>query len=276
MEYEKMSKEELIEYIKKIENNEMNSGNYGLVWDKEKEPETIVVNCDKNLPILDTIQEYNIDNNKKIDNMLIEGDNFHSLTVLNYTHKEKINIIYIDPPYNTGSDDFRYNDKYIEQEDEYRHSKWLNFMNKRLKLAKELLKPDGILFISIDTNEFAQLKLLCDKVFGYKAFITVIHVEMSATQGMKVKAAKQGNVVKNGEFILVYRKNGQNNIGIRPLLDPVKYDPHYSIYLEQKKDYYIEIPLVDKISEEKDIVEELKLLKILSTNGKLTNNKIDI
>lgn len=276
MEFENMSKEDLINYIKNIENQETSSGNYGLVWEKEKEPEKIVEDCDKYLPILKNIEEFNIDNHKKMYNMLIEGDNFHSLTVLNYTHKENINIIYIDPPYNTGKDDFKYNDNYVDVENEYRHSKWLNFINKRLKLAKELLKPDGIIFISIDNNEFAQLKLLCDKIFGYKSFVTVIHVEMSITQGQKVGAAKQGNIVKNGEFILVYRKNGQNNIGITPILDPVKYDTHYNLYIEPMGDYYEEAKLVDKIREEKEIMEELESLKLVSNNGKLTNNKLDV
>ena len=274
MEFEKMSKEELINYIKNIENTETSSGNFGLVWEKEKEPEKIVENCDKYLPILKNIENYNINNNKPINNMLIEGDNFHSLTVLNYTHKDSIDIIYIDPPYNTGKDDFKYNDNYVDIENEYRHSKWLNFMNKRLKLAKELLKNDGIIFISIDNNEFAQLKLLCDKVFGYKSFITVIHVEMSITQGLKVGAAKQGNIVKNGEYILVYRKNGQNNIGITPLLDPVKYDRHYNLFIEKKNNYFEESKLIDKISEEKDIIEELKILKIANKNGKISNNQL--
>jgi adenine-specific DNA-methyltransferase len=75
---------------------------------------------------------------------LIEGDNYHTLQVLNYTHKGQIDVIYIDPPYNTGNKDFKYNDSFIDKEDGYRHSKWLNFMSKRLKLAHNLLKDDGI------------------------------------------------------------------------------------------------------------------------------------
>ena len=97
---------------------------------------------------------------------MIEGDNFHSLSVLNYTHIDSVDIIYIDPPYNRGKNDFIYNDKFVNAEDGYRHSKWLNFMQKRLKLARTLLKEDGLIFISIDDYEFAQLKMLCDKIFG--------------------------------------------------------------------------------------------------------------
>jgi adenine-specific DNA-methyltransferase len=91
--------------------------------------------------------------------------------VLNYTHKGKIDLIYIDPPYNTGNRDFTYNDKYVEKEDTWRHSKWLSFMNKRLSLARELLTPKGIIFISIDDNEGAQLKLLCDEIYGEDNFL---------------------------------------------------------------------------------------------------------
>lgn len=79
-------------------------------------------------------------------------------------------MIYIDPPYNTGNKDFIYNDNYVDKEDSYRHSKWLSFMQKRLELAKNLLKDDGVIFISIDDNEFAQLKLLCDEIFGERNF----------------------------------------------------------------------------------------------------------
>ena len=102
-------------------------------------------------------------------NILIEGDNYHALSVLNYTHKGKVDVIYIDPPYNRGTGDhFIYNDKIVDKEDAYRHSKWLSFMEKRLKLAKNLLKNSGVIFISIDDNEFSQLELLCDDIFGEK------------------------------------------------------------------------------------------------------------
>ena len=83
-------------------------------------------------------------------------------------------MIYIDPPYNTGNKDFIYNDAYVDKEDSYRHSKWLSFMNKRLQLAKNLLKDDGVIFISIDDNEFAQLKLLCDSIFGENILIETL------------------------------------------------------------------------------------------------------
>lgn len=105
------------------------------------------------------------------NHIIIEGDNLVSLTTLAYTHAGKIDVIYIDPPYNTGNRDFVYNDDYVDRDDAYRHSKWLSFMAKRLKIAKKLLSDRGVIFISIDDNEQANLKLLCDEIFGANHFI---------------------------------------------------------------------------------------------------------
>jgi adenine-specific DNA-methyltransferase len=120
-----------------------------------KEVKNIGIITDKNMPV----------------NLLIEGDNYHALSVLNYTHAKKIDVIYIDPPYNTGNKDFIFNDKYIDKEDGYRHSKWLSFIEKRLRLAKNLLKETGVIFISIDDNEVAQLKLLSNDIFSEQKFV---------------------------------------------------------------------------------------------------------
>jgi adenine-specific DNA-methyltransferase len=171
--YKDLSKEELLKLIEKQE-AELKSKKYGLVWDAEREPEQVVLDCESNLPVLKRVKGKEIKTNDEQDNILIEGDNYHALTVLNYTHKEKIDVIYIDPPYNTGNKDFVYNDRYVDKEDGYRHSKWLNFMEKRLNLAKNLLKETGVIFISIDDNEVAQLKMLCDKIFGEDNFIAQI------------------------------------------------------------------------------------------------------
>src|SRR5699024_8273880 len=100
-----------------------------------------------------------------------EGDNLHALTALTFTHENKIDLIYIDPPYNTGNKDFIYNDQYVDNEDAYRHSKWISFAEKRLKIAHKLLKDDGVIFISIDDNEQAQLQLICNEIFNEKNFI---------------------------------------------------------------------------------------------------------
>jgi len=135
---------------------------YGLVW--EEKPEEVVVMCKEKLPVLKEVKNKEIiTNNDRPVNLLIEGDNYHALSVLNYTHAKKVDVIYIDPPYNTGkAKEWKFNDKWVDQNDAYRHSKWVSFMEKRLKLAKDLLKNTGVIFISIDNNEVAQLKLLLD------------------------------------------------------------------------------------------------------------------
>jgi adenine-specific DNA-methyltransferase len=127
----------------------------------------VVLDCENNLPVLKRVKGKEIKESKNWeDNILIEGDNYHALTVLNYTHQEKIDVIYIDPPYNTGNKSWKYNNSYVELEDGYFHSKWLNMMEKRLNLSKELLTQKGIIVVAIDHNELFNLGLLCDKVFG--------------------------------------------------------------------------------------------------------------
>ena len=137
----------------------------------------------------------------KTENLYIEGDNLEALTALSYTHEGKIDVIYIDPPYNTGNKDFVYNDSYVDSEDSYRHSKWLSFMEKRLKIAKTLLSDKGVIFISIDDNEQANLKLLCDEVFGEsnsQALVTYVR----KTSGKQ----DSSNFMKSTEYIVVYSK----------------------------------------------------------------------
>jgi len=167
--YSDWSKTELIREIKKLEKRKK----YGISW--EEKPEEVALLCKEKLPVLaeETQSEIKTDDTKPI-NILIEGDNYHALSVLNYTHKNKVDVIYIDPPYNTGIEGFRYNDKIVDKEDSYRHSKWLSFMNKRLILAKNLLKETGVILISMDDNEIAQMKLLCDEIFGENNLIVNI------------------------------------------------------------------------------------------------------
>ncbi len=107
-------------------------------------------------------------------NLIIEGDNFDALRYLRMTHAGKVKCIYIDPPYNTGNRDFIYNDRFVDKEDAYRHSKWLEFMYRRLELAKELLAEDGVIFVSIDDNEVFNLGLLMNRVFGERNHIATV------------------------------------------------------------------------------------------------------
>lgn len=161
------------------QDGELASKKYGLVWDSEREPEQVVLDCENNLPVLKRVKGKEIRDpkvNGLEDNILIEGDNYHALTVLNYTHPESIDVIYIDPPYNTGNKSWKYNNSYVEQDDSYLHSKWLNMMEKRLNLAKGLLKEDGVLICAIDDNELATLSLLLEKIFPNKIRNTIVIV----------------------------------------------------------------------------------------------------
>jgi adenine-specific DNA-methyltransferase len=212
-EYENWSKEELIKEIVKIK-----STTYGLVWHRDvpEEKIDILINPDartpnemfpnemagKPFPVLKEVKGKAIESDKsKLVNFLIEGDNYHSLAVLNFTHREAVDLIYIDPPYNTGNGDFIYNDKFIEKEDSFRHSKWLSFMEKRLKLAKNLLTPSGAIFISIDDHEQAPLKMLCDEIFGETNFIAQIIWQK------KYAASNDNKTISNiHEYVLCYSK----------------------------------------------------------------------
>ena len=209
-----MNKRQIIDKIREIDGLTKDEKNYlvnivndnkqyGLVW--ENKPEKVEEYLETKLPILKEVKEKAIINDTKTENypnhILIEGDNLHSLTTLTFTHENKIDIIYIDPPYNTGNKDFTYNDKFVDKEDTYKHSKWLSFMNKRLKIAKRLLNEKGVIFISIDDNEVAQLKLLCDEIFGEQNFIGNI------SWFKKRKGAFLSNkLVSLTEYILVYKK----------------------------------------------------------------------
>ena len=166
-ELEGLTNDEKSELIKLLRSQKK----YGLVWeDKPEDAEQRMVN---EQPVLVEVPERASlsDDAEAPNHILIEGDNLEALTALSYTHAGKIDVIYIDPPYNTGNKDFIYNDSFVDKEDGYRHSKWLSFMNKRLKIAKNLLSDKGVIFISIDDNEQAPLKLLCDEIFGERNFV---------------------------------------------------------------------------------------------------------
>lgn len=137
---------------------------YGLVWDDK--PEDVEEQLRENLPVLKEVKERAIINGEENPNhILIEGDNLHTLTALTFTHEGKIDVIYIDPPYNTGNKSWRYNNDYVEKEDPFRHSKWLSMMEKRLKIAKRLLKTDGAIIVAIDDYELNTLGLLLNEIF---------------------------------------------------------------------------------------------------------------
>lgn len=176
---------------------------YGLVW--EDKPEDVEERLRDELPILTEVPERAIISEDKDapNHILIEGDNLEALATLAYTHEGKIDVIYIDPPYNTGNKDFIYNDSYVDKEDSYRHSKWLSFMSRRLKIAKKLLSDRGVIFISIDDNEQANLKLLMDDTnfFGEKNFIAIL------PRITKASGKTTDKIAQNHDYILLYAKD---------------------------------------------------------------------
>lgn len=171
-----ISDEETLNSLSLIE-NELTKKKYGLIW--EEHEERVDKELETQIPTFEEIKDKEIIcNPDEKFNFLLEGDNLHSLYLLEKTHKEKIDIIYIDPPYNTGKEDFIYNDKIIDEMDGYKHSKWLSFMERRIRIAKELLTKSGIILISIDENEEAQLKLLCDEIFGESNRLSTHHIKV--------------------------------------------------------------------------------------------------
>ena len=200
--YSHLSKEELIKRIEKLESRKK----YGLIWDEERTKEKFEKDAENALPVLKEISSKEITdkNLSKPVNILIEGDNYHALSVLNFTHQGKIDLIYIDPPYNTGNRSWRYNNDYIERDDPFRHSKWLAFMEKRLRLACNLLKPDGIIVITIDDYEMFPLGMMADEIFGEAnrlANITVLNKKSGRTTDKFFATCH--------EYYLIYAKNAE-------------------------------------------------------------------
>ena len=204
------------------------SKTYGLVW--EDKPEAVEERLRDELPVLTEVKERALISKDKDapNHILIEGDNLEALTTLAYTHAGRIDVIYIDPPYNTGNKDFVYNDSFVDKEDSYRHSKWLSFMSRRLKIAKQLLSDKGVIFIQVDDNEAANLKLLCDSIFGESNSLgPFIQNKLNAKNDTL-------NIQKNHEYIFCYR--------LKPIID---------------KDTKKEIPvLVRKAIIEKEVFKE--------------------
>lgn len=197
---EQHSDDESLIAINQIE-KELVSKRYGLVWEEHEEAVDVMMR--ENIPVFTEVKEREIcmvpgENY----NFLLEGDNLHSLNLLEKTHKGRIQMIYIDPPYNTGNKDFTYDDILIDGMDGYRHSKWLSFIALRLKLAKDLLTEEGLIFISIDDNEMANLKLLCDEIFGEVNYVANIIVKSNPRGSQSKKEIASVN-----EYILVYAKD---------------------------------------------------------------------
>lgn len=197
----------LLNYLSELE-KDLKMKKYGLVFEEHREEIDQVL--DTHTPVLTEEKELFIDRGGNV-NFLIEGDNLASLKLLEKTHKGKIDLIYIDPPYNTGNKDFNYDDSYVDINDCYRHSKWVSFLVQRLKIARNLLTQSGVIFISIDDNEQATLRMLADSIFGERNFIA----EM-VWQKKKGGSNDSRHVATEHEYILMYSKSKDllNNIFI--------------------------------------------------------------
>lgn len=191
----------LLTYLSEIE-KDIKGKKYGLVFEEHRESIDEILAT--HTPVLSEDTNLFIDNGGQM-NFLIEGDNLASLQLLEKTHKGRIDLIYIDPPYNTGNKDFIYDDTFVDTNDTFRHSKWLSFMKKRLKLASSLLSKKGLLFISIDDNEYAQIKLLCDGIFGENCFV-------STMPRRTINSGKHDSIAitSSHDYILVYSPLGKS------------------------------------------------------------------
>lgn len=216
-----ISDEETLNSLSLIE-NELTKKKYGLIW--EEHEERVDKELETQIPTFEEIKDKEIMcNPDEKFNFLLEGDNLHSLYLLEKTHKEKIDIIYIDPPYNTGNNDFTYGDETLSKEDEYKHSKWLSFMERRLNIAKQLLSEKGILAISIDDHEQSQLKMLCDDIFDELNFISCI------PRRTKSSGKTTNNISLNHDYLLLYEKNHNSSpiIGIKHNDDGYKFEDEF-------------------------------------------------
>lgn len=162
--------------------------------DRIKEPKVLV-----NWKKFDKEGKHEVKEISKQDNLIIKGNNLLALYSLLPKYRGEIKLIYIDPPYNTDTDSFLYNDR-------FNHSAWLIFMKNRLEIAKELLADDGVIFVQCDDNEQAYLKVLMDEVFDNDNFINCISVKMNESKGLK-NAHIDRRLPKNKEYILVFAKN---------------------------------------------------------------------
>ena len=181
---------------------------YGLVWEDKKED--IEERLRNELPILREVKDRFIDSGTTDapNHILIEGDNLEALTTLSYTHEGKIDVIYIDPPYNTGAKNWKYNNDYVDSEDSFRHSKWISWVRKRLVIARRLLKPTGIIVATIDDYEIAQLRLTMDEIFREENYLATVVIKNNPSGRSTVKGFSI-----NHEYALFYSKSEEASLG---------------------------------------------------------------
>ncbi|GHV70972.1 hypothetical protein AGMMS49928_20820 [Spirochaetia bacterium] len=188
----------LLTWLSEIE-KEINAKKFGLVFEEHRE--AIDEMLETHTPVLTENKKLFIDNGGQV-NFLIEGDNLAALQLLLKTHKGKIDVIYIDPPYNTGNKSWKYNNDYVNKDDAFRHSKWLSFMKQRLLMARKLLRETGVFICAIDDYEYSYLKNLMDEIFSEQnrlGSIVVVH-NPGGRQDEKFFPTAH-------EYMLIYGKN---------------------------------------------------------------------
>lgn len=201
--------------------SELNAKKYGLVW--EEHEEAVDVKMRTHIPVFteDTTKEITTTTGS-VYNFLLEGDNLHSLRLLEKTHTERIDVIYIDPPYNTGGKDFIYDDAFVDGNDAFRHSKWISFMHARLSIIQRLLKNTGVIFISIGEQEISSLKLLCDDIFGEDNIVTIF------SRQMKSGGAKGKFYTPNIDYVLAYAKDINKLPNFKAIMTQKQIDTFYN------------------------------------------------
>src|SRR5690625_3899127 len=210
-----------------------------------------------NIKKYDKNGEHNIDDFTDKDNLIIKGNNLVALYSLKERYENKIKMIYIDPPYNTGNDSFKYNDK-------FNHSTWLTFMKNRLEISKELLSNDGIIVIQVDYHENSYLRVLMDELFGKENYVSEITVQTSTASGPKM-AHINTRIPKLKDSLLIYKKNSIN-INIQPYKLKDKWDAEYSKILlnftEEDRNNLNEYRVQNNYEEAKKIIEKVTLSTI--------------
>lgn len=199
---------------------------------------------------------------------VINAENYHALELMLFTHQGQVDLIYIDPPYNTGGKtSWLYNDDYVDRDDKYKNSKWLAFMDRRLRLAKKLLKPSGAIMVSIGDDEQHRLRMLMEQVFGVENHVAQLAVEMSTTSGPKTTNAQQGTIVKNVEYVLIYRKSPAFDTEVKhtPLYDEVKgWDKDYSLWLNDDGTI---TSFYDELAADPAVHADIVAAKLVKKNG---------
>ena len=212
-----------------------------------------------NFKRIDAKGDHKVKEIKPTDNLIIKGNNLLVLHSLKKRFAGKVKLIYIDPPYNTGNDEFKYNDN-------FNHSTWLTFMKNRLEVAKELLRDDGAIFVQCDDNEQAYLKVLCDEVFGRENFISDIAVRSSTPSGIKT-AHREKTIIKQRDSILVFAKN-KTNLTFKPQYTKAqRWDTHYSVWIEKTSGKIKLLKLEEKLKNE-GILDKNQTLKDVTINDK--------